>query len=86
MNIRRGIIFAYVLCGTFFVAHIVNAVIAEALSVPGGLVRTELLRGRDRQWRIQTLWRDRAALDAMRSAPEPPAAPNSFRRVGAIPC
>ena len=39
MNIRRGIIFAYVLCGTFFVAHIVNAVIAEALSVPGGLVR-----------------------------------------------
>ncbi|MEO6307412.1 MAG: hypothetical protein ABIO96_09450 [Nitrospiraceae bacterium] len=39
MNIRRGIIFAYVLCGAFFVAHIVNAVIAEALSVPGGLVR-----------------------------------------------
>ena len=39
MNMRRGIIFAYVICGTFLVAHIINAVIAEALSVPGGLVR-----------------------------------------------
>ena len=39
MNIRRAIIFAYVLCATFLVAHIVNAVIAEALSVPAGLVR-----------------------------------------------
>ena len=39
MNMRRGIIFAYVMCGTFLVAHIINAVIAEALSVPAGLVR-----------------------------------------------
>ena len=39
MNMRRGIIFAYVMCATFLVAHIINAVIAEALSVPGGLVR-----------------------------------------------
>ena len=39
MTIRRGIIFAYILCGTFLVAHIINAVIAEALSVPSGLVR-----------------------------------------------
>ena len=39
MNARRGIIFAYILCGTFLVAHIINAVIAEALSVPVGLVR-----------------------------------------------
>jgi len=39
MNIRRGVIFAYIICGTFLVAHIINAVIAEALSVPGGLVR-----------------------------------------------
>jgi general secretion pathway protein C len=42
MNIRRGIIFAYIMCGTFLVAHIVNAVIAEALSVSGGLVRPSL--------------------------------------------
>jgi general secretion pathway protein C len=39
MNLRRGIILAYVMCGTFLVAHIINAVIAEALSVPAGLVR-----------------------------------------------
>jgi len=39
MNIRRGIIFAYVMCVTFLVAHIVNGVIAEALSVPVGLMR-----------------------------------------------
>ena len=39
MNLRRGIILAYVMCGTFLMAHIVNAVIAEALSVPAGLVR-----------------------------------------------
>ena len=39
MNTRQGIIFAYIICGTFLVAHIVNAVIAEALSVPGGLVQ-----------------------------------------------
>ena len=39
MTIRRAIIFAYVLCATFLVAHIINAVIAEALSVPAGLVR-----------------------------------------------
>ena len=36
---RRGIVFAYLMCGTFLVAHIINAVIAEALSVPAGLVR-----------------------------------------------
>ena len=36
---RRVIIFAYVMCATFLVAHIINAVIAEALSVPVGLVR-----------------------------------------------
>lgn len=38
MNMRRGIILAYVMCGTFLVAHIVNAVIAEALSVSTELV------------------------------------------------
>jgi general secretion pathway protein C len=47
MNIRRGIIFAYVLCGTFLVAHIINAVIAEALSVPGGLVRPSSVSDRE---------------------------------------
>ncbi|MDF2270506.1 hypothetical protein P2Q00_34525 [Streptomyces coacervatus] len=54
-------------------------------TLPDGLVRTELLGGQDGHWRIQTLWRDRAALDAMRAAPEGPAAPRLFREVGAEP-
>ncbi|MEV5878347.1 hypothetical protein AB0L75_29810 [Streptomyces sp. NPDC052101] len=53
--------------------------------LPDGLVRTELLSGPDGRWRIQTLWRDRAALEAMRTAAEPPAAPRLFREVGADP-
>ncbi len=39
MNIRRGIILVFVMGGTFLVAHIINAVIAEALSVPVRLVQ-----------------------------------------------
>jgi quinol monooxygenase YgiN len=53
--------------------------------VPDGLVRAELLRGKDGEWRIQTLWRDMAALDAMRAGSEPPAAPALFRRFGGEP-
>ena len=53
--------------------------------LPDGLLRTELLSGPDGHWRIQTLWRDRAALDAMRAAPEEPAAPRLFREAGAEP-
>ena len=56
-----------------------------ARPVPDGLVRTELLAGADAEWRIQTLWRDRAALDAMRASSEEPAAPALFRAVGAEP-
>ena len=48
----RGIIFAYILCGTFLVAHIINAVIAEALSVPSGLVRPS--PGSDREDEAKT--------------------------------
>jgi hypothetical protein len=52
---------------------------------PDGLLRTELLQGPDDRWCIQTLWRDRAALDAMRAGSEPPAAPTLFRTVGGEP-
>ena len=52
---------------------------------PDGLIRTELLRGQRGHWRIQTLWRDRATLDAMRAGPEPPAAPRLFSDIGAEP-
>ena len=54
-------------------------------ALPEGLLRTELLHGSDGEWRIQSLWRDQAALDAMRALPEPPAAPRLFRQVGAEP-
>lgn len=53
--------------------------------MPDGLLRTELLRGDEDTWRVQSLWRDRAALDAMRAGSEPPAAPQLFRQVGAEP-
>lgn len=53
--------------------------------LPDGLMRTELLSGQEGRWRIQTLWRDRAALDAMRASPDGPAAPRLFREVGADP-
>jgi general secretion pathway protein C len=44
---RRGIIFAYVMCCAFLVAHIVNAVIAEALSVPASLAGPSPASDRD---------------------------------------
>jgi len=55
-----------------------------ARSRPEGLLRTELLYA-DGEWRIQTLWRDREALAAMRSSTAEPAAPKLFRSVGAEP-
>jgi hypothetical protein len=51
--------------------------------LPDGLIRTELLRGQDGTWRIQSLWRDRAALMAARESGERPAALVLFERVGA---
>jgi len=53
--------------------------------LPDGLVRTELLAGPDGEWRIHSLWRDQAALDAMRAGSEAPAAPTLFRQLGAEP-
>ena len=53
--------------------------------LPDGLLRTQLLEGAEGAWRIQSLWRERAALEAMRSRPEPPAAPTLFRNLGAEP-
>ena len=51
--------------------------------LPDGLLRTELLAGWDGEWKIQSVWRDRAALNAMRAGAEPPAAPALFRQFGA---
>jgi quinol monooxygenase YgiN len=53
--------------------------------LPDGLLETQLLGDGEGHWAIHSLWRDRAALDAMRAAPEPPAAPALFRRFTAEP-
>ncbi|RKT05622.1 hypothetical protein BX286_3626 [Streptomyces sp. 3211.6] len=53
--------------------------------LPDGLIRSELLRGQDGVWRIHTLWRDRAALEAVRNVPGDAPAPRLFREVGAEP-
>jgi hypothetical protein len=53
--------------------------------LPDGLLRSELLHGQEGQWRIQTLWHDREALDALLAGPEPPPAGRLFRNIGAEP-
>jgi len=50
---------------------------------PDGLMRSELLRGQGGTRRIQTVWRDRAALMAVRDSGKPPAALELLDRVGA---
>jgi len=50
---------------------------------PDGLVRSELLRGRDGSWRIQTTWRDMEALLALRQSEQPPPALALLDRLGA---
>ena len=54
-------------------------------SHPDGLIRTELLRGQEGHWRIQTTWRDLETVRALRAAGEPPAAQNLLESVGATP-
>lgn len=60
-----------------------ETLVAEGL--PEGLLQTKLLGDGRGHWAIHSLWRDQAALDAMRAAPEPPAAPALFRRFSADP-
>jgi len=49
---------------------------------PDGLLRSELLRGQDGAWRIQTTWRDRETVIALRRNGEPPAALALLDRLG----
>ena len=53
------------------------------VGAPDGLLRTELMRGQEGRWRIQTTWRDRDALMALRASGEPPAALRLLDSVGA---
>ena len=50
---------------------------------PDGLIRSELLRGQEGHWRIQTTWRDREAVIALRASGEGPAAMRLLDSVGA---
>jgi hypothetical protein len=50
---------------------------------PAALLRSELLRGQDGHWRIQTTWRDIEALRAVRSSGGRPAAIDLLDSVGA---
>ncbi len=60
-----------------------ESLLADGL--PEGLIETQLLGDGQGHWEIHSLWRDLAALDAMRAAPEPPAAPTLFRRFSGDP-
>lgn len=68
-------------------AHNLTAEFENLLAggLPDGLLETRLLGDGQGHWAIHSLWRDRAALDAMRASPEPPAAPALFRRFSAEP-
>ncbi|TFC51218.1 hypothetical protein E3T26_02865 [Cryobacterium sp. TMT1-21] len=54
-----------------------------AAGQPDGLVRSELLRGQDGSWRIQSTWWDMEALLALRKAGVPHAAQALLDGVGA---
>lgn len=50
---------------------------------PDGLIRSELLRGQEGRWRIQTTWRDRDAIIALRASGAKPAAIELLDSLGA---
>lgn len=50
---------------------------------PDGLLRSELLRAQGGRWRIQTTWRDREALLAVRDTGARPASLELLDRIGA---
>jgi len=52
-------------------------------SLPEGLLRTELLRGQEGHWRIQSTWRDLATVKALRASGARPAAQDLLESVGA---
>lgn len=53
--------------------------------LPSGIVRTYLLRGPSGEVAIATVWRDQAALDAIRASGEEPLARRLIREAGSEP-
>jgi hypothetical protein len=51
--------------------------------MPPGLRRSQLLRGQGGTWRIESLWSDMAALQALRESGQKPLALELFEHVGA---
>lgn len=54
-----------------------------ATEKPDGFLRYAVLRGRDGQWLIHSLWRDREAMSALRAAGRVPPALVLLDRLGA---
>lgn len=50
---------------------------------PDGLLRAELLRGREGRWRLQSTWRDMQAILTLRASGVRPAALDLLESVGA---
>jgi hypothetical protein len=51
---------------------------------PAGLLRTELLRGREGAWRVQSTWRSLDALRALRATGARPLMLDLLDRLGAV--
>jgi hypothetical protein len=63
--------------------RVVTIIDANVASDREQMLRSELLRGQNGAWRIQTVWRDAEALMAVRNSGEPPAALALLDRLGA---
>jgi quinol monooxygenase YgiN len=60
-----------------------RALVAGGL--PEGLIRSDLLRGQGGAWRIQSTWRDREAIAALRAAGTGHAAAQLLEGLGLVP-
>jgi heme-degrading monooxygenase HmoA len=64
---------------------VVAAFKAATAELPHMVLNTFLVRGEDSQWKIITLWRSRAQLEAYRKSAGTPAAVKIFTDAGAEP-
>lgn len=62
---------------------LIDGFAALASNTPDGVVRSQLLRGQEGRWRIQSTWRDRESLMAVRESGDRPAALQLLESIGA---